>query len=90
MRSNDEAVIFWDFPVYIDQQFFIGWPGAAGNNAFSATDKAFDICKSFGLLGNAGNPVETGVARKGNPFDTDRVQKLYRNSILHEKIINQL
>src|SRR5690606_39010070 len=88
MWRDDElpVVRFFD---KIDQDRFVGRPGAAANHDIS-TGKIFNDVKALRLLRDGYNEIYAGIAGKCNRFVTMIFQKPQRGFVLHKNKIETL
>ena len=80
------AIVIWKLLKIGDQQAFVGWPGAARDDALPAMDEGFDLWERLGLSGDGNDTVETGVATKGGVVEADAFQKFHRGAVLHKEM----
>ena len=86
MGRDDHAVVIGQVVEARNQQFLVGGPGAASDDAISATYETLHFRERLGLVGDRGDTVEAGVTAKCYMRISNAFQQVCRDWILNEEM----
>ena len=86
VRSDDHAVVVGQMAEIGNQQLLVGWPSAAGNDTFSASEEDLYVRERLDLSGDGGDPVESGVAAESHIGIACLLQQVVSDLVLDKEM----